>query len=286
MSDPFQPLEAKTGWSYDCLKLFAKTKYPFVFSTKGAIIGTPKYLNLLKECNVVSQISLCAPSYDSLEPNAPTFEERLEIATKLVPVSKRVIIRIQPYTPFILDTVLEYLPEYAKRGIYGIVIEGMKFLSMRKGLEKMGGDYVFNVNTLKKDFTAIRSIVHKVGLHFFCGENRLRYMGDDLCCCGCNGVEGMKVNTANLNHFLYDKQNMQFNERMNKVDSVQVFKAFSQNADNRLYFTETMQKGKSGYVFSHIPQEGKFNKMFEKAVYSTLMDKCTRTRSILKIMGK
>ena len=35
MSDPFQPIEKNIRASYECLKLLAETKYPFVVSTKG-----------------------------------------------------------------------------------------------------------------------------------------------------------------------------------------------------------------------------------------------------------
>ena len=39
MSDPFQPVEKQIRASYECLKLLAETKYPFVVSTKGRLVA-------------------------------------------------------------------------------------------------------------------------------------------------------------------------------------------------------------------------------------------------------
>ena len=39
MSDPFQPIELKERVSYECLKVFADTQYPFVVSTKGRLLA-------------------------------------------------------------------------------------------------------------------------------------------------------------------------------------------------------------------------------------------------------
>lgn len=61
VSDPFQPCERYYRMSYNALRVFAETKYPFVVSTKGRIIAEPEYLELLKKCNCVVQISMvCA----------------------------------------------------------------------------------------------------------------------------------------------------------------------------------------------------------------------------------
>lgn len=64
MSDPFQPVEKQIHASYECLKLLAETKYPFVVSTKGRLIADPEYLDLLAQCNCVLQISMVCSKYD------------------------------------------------------------------------------------------------------------------------------------------------------------------------------------------------------------------------------
>ncbi len=49
VSDPFQPAEKIQKLSLQALKVFAKTKYPFVVSTKGALIAEEPYLTLLSK---------------------------------------------------------------------------------------------------------------------------------------------------------------------------------------------------------------------------------------------
>lgn len=87
MSDPFQPVEKQIRASYECLKLLAETKYPFVVSTKGRLVADPEYLDLLAQCNCVLQISMVCSKYDRLERGTPSYEERLAI---LKTVSARV----------------------------------------------------------------------------------------------------------------------------------------------------------------------------------------------------
>ena len=202
VSDPFQPYELKARNSLECLKVFAETKYPFVVSTKGKAIILPEYLELLKQCNCVVQISMACSSYDVLEPGAPTFEERLNMVRELSKVVKRVIIRIQPYMCEVFEEIKGNLKRFAEAGAYGVIVEGMKFLKKKPGLEKVGGDYVYPLNTLKKQFLEIKREAHRKNLKFYCGENRLRGLGDSLTCCGIDGLEGFKPNEFNLCHIL------------------------------------------------------------------------------------
>ena len=99
MSDPFQPIEKNIRASYECLKLLAETKYPFVVSTKGKLVVDPEYLDLLAQCNCVVQVSMVCSKYDPLEPGTPPYEERLKMVATLAGRVQRVIVRIQPYMP-------------------------------------------------------------------------------------------------------------------------------------------------------------------------------------------
>ena len=63
MSDPFQPIERKIRVSYECLKIFSRTRYPFVVSTKGRLVADDEYLELLSHCNCVVQISMVCSKY-------------------------------------------------------------------------------------------------------------------------------------------------------------------------------------------------------------------------------
>lgn len=140
-------------------------------------------------------------------------------------------------------------------GIYGIVVEAMKYTDRRvNGLIRVGNDFVYPVETLLPQFKSIKQQCHKYGLKFYCGENRLRALGDNLCCCGVEGL-GWRVNTANLNHILFDKKNVMYTPKMLEKGTCLVFQAIEQNAlankEIPLYtFKEKMeQKSKIPYAF-------------------------------------
>lgn len=227
MSDPFQPCEKEHRVSMKALEIFAETGYPVIISTKGKLITDDEYLNVLKRCNAVVQVSMIAPRYDTLEPGCPTYQERLEMLKKLAPNCKRLIVRIQPYTTDVLREVLDNIPRIADAGAYGIIVEGMKSVKGVKGMVKIAGDFCYPYEVLQSHFEMVRDKAHEFGLAFFSGENRLRSMGDSLTCCGCEGVEGFKTNHYNLNHIM-NGDKVEPTEKMKEVGTAYPFKAMNQ----------------------------------------------------------
>ena len=203
MSDPLQPCEAKKENSYKCLKYLAQTQYPFVLSTKGALLGTKKYLDIIEQCNCIIQISAVCDSYNKMESGCPTYAERLEIARKVASRGKRVIIRIQPYLHEVYQEVYDALERVADTGAYGIIIEGMKHQRKHKGTVRVAGDWCIDYKTIKHDFLNLKKRGNELGLKVYAGENRLRAFGDSLTCCGIDGLEGFVPNTFNLNHLVH-----------------------------------------------------------------------------------
>lgn len=228
VSDPFQPIERHRQRSLEALKIFAETKYPFVVSTKSALIAEEPYLSLLRQCNCVVQFSACSPKYDAIERGAATYEARISAAAKVARYC-RVNIRIQPYIPAIFNDVIKALPRYADLGFHGVIVEGMKYTKPKvEGLCRIGGDFCYPVETLLPQFIAIRSACHNNHLKFYCGENRLRSLSDELCCCGVEGM-GWTLNEANLNHHLFDPAGMKFTPAMKVPGSASVWGAIEQN---------------------------------------------------------
>lgn len=229
MSDPFQPLERVKRYSLQALEVFARTQYPFVVSTKNKLIAEEPYLSLIKQCNCVVQFSIVCPQYDNIEKGASTFEERLEAIKKITPY-KRVNARCQPYIPDVKNDVIKSIYRLHDAGVHGVIFEGMKFLDKRHpGTKKVGGDICFPSDVLKKDFLEFKSLLHKLGMKFYCGENRLRGISDELCCCGVEGM-GWKVNTANLNHFIYDRENFRYTEGQKTRNARELFWSLHQTA--------------------------------------------------------
>lgn len=255
LSDPFQPAELTHRKSLEALKVFAETQYPFVVSTKNKIIAQPEYLELIKRCNCVVQFSAVSPKYDSIEPGASTFEERLQAAAE-ISKHKRVIIRVQPYSPSLFLDVLKSIDKFHEAEVYGVVFEGIKYFKKKPGTIKLGGDFVYPVSILKQHFEAFKTKVHSKGMKFYSGENRLRSMGDDLCCCGIDGL-GWKPNTANLNHFIYDKEGFGYNQAMTEVNTSTCFSALNQDSLSK----DILKKTSFAHVMDHYTKSRKFLSM-------------------------
>ena len=201
MSDPFQPAEAEGRASLDALRVLAETGYPFIVSTKGRLVAEEPYLSLIARCNCVVQISMVCSSYDRMEPGAPTYEERIEMGRRVAATGTRVIDRVQPYLPEIRRELGANLPRLAEAGFHGITVEGMKFKRRKPGTVKVGGDWCYPEETLRRDYGWLRDRAHEAGLAFYCSENRLRPMGDSTACCGAGdlpGFEGNRFNCVNL----------------------------------------------------------------------------------------
>jgi hypothetical protein len=236
MSDPFQPIEAKYKNSYNCLQVLKETQYPFVVSTKGKLICQKEYLDLIKQCNCVVQISLVCPEFDKIEIGAPTFAERLEIV-KTLSKYKRVIVRIQPYMVEVHDSIKQSIEKIAEAGAYGVTVEAMKFAKKKTGLIRVGGDFCYPKDILIPKFNELKKVAHGNGLKFYSGENRLRDMGDSLCCCGIDGLKGFTPNKFNINNIL-NGNIAEPTKAMLKKGTAQVFKGKYQKAGSFQYLEQ------------------------------------------------
>lgn len=231
VSDPFQPCELIHKQSLKVLEVFAKTKYPFVVSTKSILPLSEPYFSLFKQCNCVFQCSMICPSVsEKLEQGAPDFEQRLNMMRKMSEIVPRTIVRCQPYIMENHKEIMQQIPRIADAGVYGIVFEAIKMQNKTAGMVKNGADFVYPLEKLKNKFEELKQACHKYGLVFLAGENRLRYMGDSLTCCGCEGLEGFKVNTYNLNYYFYDKKNLQATPAMQEKGTAICFKAIKQDS--------------------------------------------------------
>lgn len=228
MSDPFQPAERLHRRSLQCLKVLKKTQHPFVVSTKGRLVAEEPYIGLLAECNAVVQVSLVCPSYDKFERGCPTYAERLEIVRKLAKRCKRVIVRIQPYMTKHFTEVNQSIKDCAAAGVHGVIVEGMKFIKRQPGLVRIGADWCYPYDTMRRHFEALRKTAHESGIKIYAGENRLRRLGDSMTCCGIDGLDGFTPNTFNLNHIMHGEA-VEPTEAMRAKGSASCFESLYQN---------------------------------------------------------
>jgi DNA repair photolyase len=200
MSDPLQPAESTYGETWRALDVLARAQYPYVMSTKGRLVGDERYLGVIHRGRAVVQISHVSPQFDKIEPGAPAYQERLNMMPAVAAHALRLNVRVQPYMKECLPDVLAAIPKYKAAGVHGLTVEGMKFFGKTPGAVRWFGDHVYDLEMLREHFSRIKLECHRNGLAFYCGENRLRSMSDDLCCCGIDGLEGFKGNRYNLNH--------------------------------------------------------------------------------------
>ena len=258
LSDPFQPCEQIHQRSLKCLRVFADSKYPVVFSTKGAIVASPEYLEVLRNCSAVAQVSLVAPSYNAKEPGAPPYAERIRMVAKLASACERVIARIQPLFINAVASVCEQtLPQLRDTGCFGVTVEGYKSVTAQAGMVRLGGDHVYPLHVIRPALEDIRESAHRHGLRFYAAENRLRSMGDSLTCCGCDDLAGFEANRCNLNHLFY----------------------------GGYATTPQQEKSGTGDVFAAIPQDAGSHQMCRPVPFARLMEEMAKVRPLREMMG-
>jgi hypothetical protein len=205
------------------LEVLHKYRYPYVISTKGRLLADHNYVEVISTSRAVVQVSHVSPAYDKYEPGAPPYDERLDIIHTIARRALRTVVRVQPYIPGITPDILAAIPKYQAAGVWGIVVEGIKYHRKVKGTTRWFGDYVYPVSRLRRDFASIRDAAHAAGLVFMCGENRLRSMSDYLCCCGIDGLPDFIPNRANLNHARLNPEGIHYTPAMMAPDTAGVF---------------------------------------------------------------
>ena len=186
----------------------------------------------------------------------------MEMLRTISPRVKRTIVRIQPFMHEVLQDVLKNLPRVKAAGAHGVVVEGMKFAKAKPGLVRVGGDCVYPIELLRADFEQIKAEAHRCGLVFYSGENRLRNMGDDMTCCGIEGLDGFKPNTYNLCMMINGK-NPQLTERMKQVGTADAFKTLNQTAGSG---QKISKQSLAGIMQNELAQKADYyRKIFGKA---------------------
>lgn len=228
-SDPFQPCELEYKTSMHCLEVFAETGYPFIVSTKNPVMLTKEpYLSLIKNCNMILQVSMACSKYDRLEQGAPTYQERLEAVGFLSDKVKRVIARCRPYFPDCHKDILKEIPKLANAGVYGVNYASFISANKQAGMKRYGNCYMFSVEILIPKYKELRNACHENGLKFLCSETDLDHWSDENCC-GAGNLDGFTPNLFNACHLGLDEEPPVATEAMKRTDTYQPFKGIGQS---------------------------------------------------------
>lgn len=232
-SDPFQPCEKRYKKTLELLEVFKQYRYPFILSTKSTMIAEHPYIDILEQCRCVLQISVGCSKYDKYEPNAPTYEERMQCAKNVSNKVTRLILRVQPFFAELFEDIMREIPRYADSGAYGVIVEGYSTRMKRKATDMMQWNsrrFDYHESILAPMYKQIRNECHKHGVRFFCGEDRLRFLGDSLTCCGTENLDDFIPNRFNIEHLAHDDSAMP-TESMKRNDTFRPFRSIRQSTE-------------------------------------------------------
>jgi DNA repair photolyase len=108
-TDPYQPVEAKSLLTRQCLEVLAEYKIPTSITTRSPLIL--RDIDLLKQIPITSinlSVNTVNPTiWKNLEPSTPSPEKRLETVRNLVDEGIRSGIFLAPILPLLTDSVQE-----------------------------------------------------------------------------------------------------------------------------------------------------------------------------------
>lgn len=216
LSDPFQPFERVKGWTKTFLQILNNTPYPYIISTKNALIADREYLDLLKtQKETVVQISLIHyhEKLKLLEPKASEPWERLRALQVLGEEGIYTVCRMQPFIPWLYtsdDELKEFIGFLSKAKVKAVTVEFLKLfnfqtpaiLQLYKEMSEalgvnllsfyrkwrdtaiLGNDLELDIRFKLPWMLKLRDFVHQAGMKFYSADNALRVLGDGACCCG------------------------------------------------------------------------------------------------------
>jgi DNA repair photolyase len=213
MSDPFQPAEKQYGVTASFLRALAARQYPTVISTRGSLIATPLYLDLLRAMrHVIVQFSFSTTKDEvaqRFEPSSSPPSELLKIMSQLVKAGIPTTCRWQPYITGVSERPHEFISRVAATGCKHLALEHLKVpiehqqrlwkqLSRATGQEfsavyrasgalRDGREYVLASALKLPTLLETAKLTRVAGMTFGAADNEFQYMSDTLCC--CSGVD-------------------------------------------------------------------------------------------------
>jgi DNA repair photolyase len=213
MSDPFQPAERRHGITRSFLQVLAQHRYPTVISTRGSMVASEPYLNLLTEIeNVVVQFSFSSTRDHNarlVEPFSTPPSDLLRAMYKIARRGIKVTCRWQPFIQGVSEAPSEFLSRVASSGCRHVGLEHLKLPVERQnvlwpilikgagrdlhaeykqlGAKRDGREYVLPAEIKLPKILEVRSLTRKNGMTFGAADNEFQFLSDTNCC--CSGVD-------------------------------------------------------------------------------------------------
>lgn len=222
MSDPFPTVEADVGVSLRYLEVLKQHQYPTVISTKGTMVASPPYLELLRDGNFLVQLSFS--SADSalarkIELGVPSPTSRLEAMERLAEAGVKTACRIQPLLPERAQDGIRLLELSSSAGAVHAAVEHLKvpvedYRGIRRlgdavsvdvpryyashGARRIGREWILPVEMRLPTVLEFRDRAHALGLSFGAADTDLLPLSDHKCC--CSGADALLVQAAPFEH--------------------------------------------------------------------------------------
>ncbi|MCJ7747885.1 MAG: hypothetical protein MUP27_09080 [Desulfobacterales bacterium] len=222
LGDPFDELEAHSGWAKKAIPLFIKYKIPVRVGTKGGrLLQKPEYLELFESSPdqfwfAFSIISNSDELISKVDIKAPVTSERLAAMKALTKMGCNASIRFRPFLPGISDAYpgepeawkklilraresgaraisFEYIflhsaPTEREKALYRLMFRVMGQPHFDKTWAEMSGvgESCRRASRLYKyEMTRnIRDLVHELGMNFGCSDPHFKEWNDSGGCCG------------------------------------------------------------------------------------------------------
>jgi len=140
--EDFTKREKKDGVSLELLRYLASENYPVMINTKSDLIGHDDYVRALADNKGKAAVHITLISSDDkllkeLEPNAPSYQQRINAMKSLVDAGIRVVARVEPYAVFLNDdesAVYRYIEDVWDAGVRNITFDSYSYTGRDPGI--------------------------------------------------------------------------------------------------------------------------------------------------------
>jgi len=214
MSDPLQPIEERYHITYKTLKILQDHEYPGVITTKFPDrLALPEYLRVVESIPLAVQVSISSANdqlLKILEPNAPSWQERIAALKTLHEAGVHAILRLWPFIPDLCGDLSILLQAAKDAGVETIQANFLKLYDAgndrTRFRQALGYDLIeksclqwehrsnFEIASLedqRREISKLECICHDVGLEVLtCDDLTGTRAWRD--CCGVGGFPSFK----------------------------------------------------------------------------------------------